>query len=193
MTSGVQWGNHQPQSPNFVDNWPIFTIKSLNLKNVSSENYYADCIAIAETFLNLAKRIMAFIFMTRCSYWLCKAKNKHNSLWSDEISHWANITGVTAAGKPGWSTEVAEAQITIANYVCTIRETSTSCRLDQMNLSCSWIPLPTSNFAFTKGTTSDRNFLHRRDTRKELDHNKRQYSKTLPSDMKTNYHSILFT
>ena len=48
----------------------------------SSDNYYSDCIVIAKTFIKLAGGTMALIIMAECSYWLCKIKNKHNSLWS---------------------------------------------------------------------------------------------------------------
>ena len=52
--------------------------------------------------------------MERCSYWLCDAKNKHNSLWSDQKKQtykktpWANIQADTDAGQLGWAPEVAE-------------------------------------------------------------------------------------
>ena len=61
MTSGVEWANHQLTSLNFVGNWLIFTIESLNLKIFSSETYHLVCIAIAKSLLNLAKGTMAFI------------------------------------------------------------------------------------------------------------------------------------
>ena len=66
---------------------------------------------IAKTILDLAEGNMALIFMAGCSYWLCKAKNNKAPFVvtrQDEKSHWANIEENTAAGPPGWSTEVAE-------------------------------------------------------------------------------------
>ena len=50
----------------------------------SSENYYSDCIVIAKTIFDLVGGTTALIFMAGCSYLLCKATNKHNSLWSDQ-------------------------------------------------------------------------------------------------------------
>ena len=62
-----------------IDRLPIFTIESVHTDIFSSKNKYSDCIVIAKTFLDLAKGIMVLLFMAGCSYWLRKAKNKHNS------------------------------------------------------------------------------------------------------------------
>ena len=68
-------GNHQLKSPKFVDNGPIFTIESSNLRTFSSENWYSDCKVIVKTFSDLAGGIMTLILIAECSFWLCKAKN----------------------------------------------------------------------------------------------------------------------
>ena len=74
-------------------------------------------------------------FMAWCSCWLCKAKNKHNSLWKYEtiqdkpLSKYETITEDTDAGQPtGWSTDVVEMLIAIANFISIIRGISTSCK-----------------------------------------------------------------
>ena len=50
----------------------------------SLKKYFADCIVMAKIFLDLAKGPVVVIFMSECSYWLCWAKDKHNTLWNDQ-------------------------------------------------------------------------------------------------------------
>ena len=69
----------------------------------SLENYCSVCIVIAKTFRHLADGTMALIFMAGCSYWLCKAKNKQSSLWSDQ---WDKPLSKHSREHPCWSTRV---------------------------------------------------------------------------------------
>ena len=59
-------GNHQLKSLNFVEYWPIFTIESSH-PNIF---FFRKLLKIANTLLDLAGGIMAFVLMARYSYWL---------------------------------------------------------------------------------------------------------------------------
>ena len=58
-------GNYQLKSPDFVDNWPLFTIEISNPITFSSENHYTDCIVIAKTLIDSAESTMFFYFYGR--------------------------------------------------------------------------------------------------------------------------------
>ena len=62
----------------------FLSLKFHILITFSSENYCSFCRVIAKTVLDLSQGTMALIFMAGYSYWLCKAKNKQSSLWSDQ-------------------------------------------------------------------------------------------------------------
>ena len=110
--SGVEWKKeHQLKSSNFANNWPIFTIESSHPITFSSENYYSDCIGIVNTFIGLAERTVAIILWQDMATDCVKPKTNTTPFEMtrrDKISHWANIPDDTAAGQPGWSTEVLE-------------------------------------------------------------------------------------
>ena len=78
-------GKHQLKSLNFVKNWLVLPLKVQIPVTFSSQNYHSYCTVIAKTFVVLAGGTLALILMAgcTCSYWLCKAKSKHYSLWSD--------------------------------------------------------------------------------------------------------------
>ena len=84
MPSGVQWRKPPTQCPNFVDTWPIFTIESSHPNNIFFQKITIQVAKSLQIFFWFSWRYYGSHFMTGCSYWLCKAKNKHNSLWSDQ-------------------------------------------------------------------------------------------------------------
>ena len=97
---------------------------------------------IAKIFLDLAGGIVVFIFRQDVATDCIKSNTNITPFEvtrQDMISHWAKIPKDTTAGQPGWSTEVTEAKLAIANYVPTIRGTSTSwIQICYQN----WIPPP---------------------------------------------------
>ena len=72
---------------------------------------YSHCIVIAKIFIGLAGGTMALIFWQDVFIDCVRPKTNTTPFEvniQDKISHWANIQDHTAAGQPGWSTEVAE-------------------------------------------------------------------------------------
>ena len=133
-------GSHQLQIPNFADNWPIFTIESSYPNNFSLKNYCSISIVIANLFFFIWLEVLwlSFLWQDVATDYLRPKTNKapFEVTRQDEISHRANIPEKTAAVQEGWSTEVTDTYIAIANYVSTICGTSTSWSLSFWLIAC---------------------------------------------------------
>ena len=115
-------GSRQLYNSNFTDNWPNFFIESSHPQNFSFRKLLFGLLAEGTMALFLLWQDITIDFLRPKTNKALYEVTRH-----DEISHWANIPENTAAGQPGWYTEVAETEIATANYVSTIRGASTSC------------------------------------------------------------------
>ena len=92
-------GNHWIKVPTLLIIDRFLPLKVQIPITFSSENYYSDCIVVAKTFIySFSWGTLALIFMAGCSYWLCKTKNKHSSLWNDQTRQdepWSKHLGAT--------------------------------------------------------------------------------------------------
>ena len=68
-----------------LDDWPIFTIEiSHSNKFLFGTLLFRLLSHCKKIFLDSAESSTALVVMAGYSYWLCEAKNKHKSLWSDQ-------------------------------------------------------------------------------------------------------------
>ena len=75
-------GKTSTKTHNSFGKWLIFTAEISHPKVFSPISHYADSIFIVIIFIAFPEVITCMaLFMARCSYWLCKLKDKLNPLW----------------------------------------------------------------------------------------------------------------